>query len=171
MERTRRMKLTRRTALTFVCLTALPLPLRAGGCLPLLPGLSLCDTTDWRLDTIEGTTASLIHASGLAAKVTFLTGRSEDDLMWDGWQATHAPISARAEVLDVSFTEVIGLTGITTAYLPRHLSPPTVVVLSSAQGLGRSIRVTSQSYGTTFSDQHRRAVAALLAALQLDPTE
>jgi hypothetical protein len=116
-------------------------------------------------------TASLIHASGLKAQVTLMTDRSEEEMMWDGWQASHAPISARAEVLEVGMTEVVGLYAATTAYCPRHLKPATVIAMTSAQGNGLSLTVTSQSLGEIYSDQHRRAHAALLAALKLDPIE
>ncbi len=165
------MRLTRRSAFSLFCLAALPYPLQAAACTTLLPTLSLCDSLDWQLETTDGVTATLIHSGGLTASVTLQSGRSEEELMWDGWQAAHAPISARAEVLEVALDDVIGLSATTTAYLPRHLSPKAVIVLTAAQGKGHSLRVSSTAPGETFTDPHRQAHAALLAALILDRPE
>jgi hypothetical protein len=165
------MPLTRRATLSLACLALIPLPLRAEDCPPLLPGLSLCGTDGWRLTSVDGPTASLIHVSGITGSVTLLTGRTDEEMMWDGWQAAHAPISARAQVLEVALTESIGLSASTTAYLPRHLLPPAVIVLTSAQGNGLSLSVSTQAPGETYDDPHRQAHAALLSALRLDPLE
>lgn len=165
------MHLSRRAALTLACLALFPLPLRAAGCQPLVPGLTLCDATGWRLDGVEGATATLSHVTGPTASVTLLLNRTEEEQMWDGWMASHTPISARAKVLEVELTEILGLDATTTAYLPRDAKPAAVIALTSAQGDGRSLSVSTSAPGETFSDQHRQAHAGLLAALKLDPPE
>jgi hypothetical protein len=165
------MRLTRRSALSLFCLAALPYPLQAAACTSLVPMLTLCDVQDWRLETTDGVSATLVHSGGFAATVSLLSSRSEEELMWDRWQASHAPISARAEVLEVMLDEVIGLSATTTAYLPRHLSPKAIIVLTAAQGKAFSLRVSSTAPGETFTDQHRQAHAALLATLRLDRPE
>jgi hypothetical protein len=165
------MRLTRRSALSLICVAALPFPLQAAACTSLVPKLTLCDTQDWRLETTDGVTATLIHSGGVTASVSLLSDRSEEQMMWDSWQAAHAPISARADVLYAALDDVIKLSATTTAYLPRHMSPQAVIVLTAAQGNGLSLRVSSAAPGETFTDQHRQAHAALLAALRLDQPE
>jgi hypothetical protein len=165
------MTLTRRSTILLAGLTLLPTPMFAAVCEPIFPGLSLCDASGWRLADVSGTTASFTHDTGISATISMKTGLSDDELTWAGWQASHAPISARANVLEVGLSEIDGRFTSWSAYFPRHLSPPTVVVLASYQGSGTSINVSTRGPGETYADPHRQAHDSLIAAIRLDLPE
>ncbi|MGL4237773.1 hypothetical protein [Tabrizicola sp.] len=165
------MNLTRRAAFSFACLALLPVRLRAATCEPIFTALSLCEARGWRLASVSGNTAGLTHDTGISATITLETGLSEEDLGWARCQVSHAPISARADVLEGGPAEVDGRAAWTSIYLPRHTSPPGVVAMSSFQGDGTSLVIWTRGPGETYSDQHREAHDGLLAALQLDLAE
>jgi hypothetical protein len=165
------MRLTRRFLLSLASIAVLPASLHAVTCEPLLTGLLLCDADGWRLASVEGETVSLTHTSGIAAVITLRTGLTEDEMFGERWMVTHAPISARATVLEVGLASISERVASTSVYLPRHLSPPEVVALSAYRGTTTSLVVSTRGPGETYSDQHREAHDGLLAALQLDLPE
>lgn len=165
------MQLTRRATLSLACLAVFPARPDAATCTPVFPGLSLCDGWGWRIVSVTGASATLTSGLGFTATLTFRTGLNEDLLTSEGWMALHAPISARANVLAVGFFDIDGRIATTAAYLPRHLSPPAIVALTSWRRSGTSLSVWTQSPGESYSDLHRQTHEGLLAALQLDLPE
>ncbi|MBL9048866.1 MAG: hypothetical protein JNK19_01990 [Tabrizicola sp.] len=165
------MQITRRAALPIAFLSLLSAPTIAASCMSLLPGLAFCGQSGWELVAIDGDQVRMAHDGGLTAEIRLRRGLSAEDMQWESCMAAHAPISARAQVLSVQSPEISGRIASTTAYLPRHLSPAAVIALTSYQGDGLSLVVTTRGPGDTYSDPHQRAHAALLAALKLDPPE
>ncbi|MFM7336350.1 MAG: hypothetical protein ACKO1H_18415 [Tabrizicola sp.] len=163
--------LNRRSFCLALAFTAAPQVL-AAACTPLLPQLSLCDASGWRLDRIEDNIRYLSHDSGVTATVRLATGLSEDQIAGERWMISHAPISARAEVLATDLFQVGTQYGSTVAYLPRHADPAIVVVLSDIIGRDFALVITTQETGVnTYTDAHKTAHDRLLAALQLDLPE
>jgi hypothetical protein len=163
--------LNRRTLLLALSMAAAP-QLLAAACAPLLPHLSLCAPQGWTLDRVEGNIGFLTHAIGVTATIQLETGLGEDQIAGARWMISHAPISARAQVLATDFFEVGTQFGSTVAYLPRHADPAMVVGLSDIIGRDFTLVITTQETGvTTYTDAHKTAHDRLLAALQLDLPE
>ncbi|WP_309667114.1 hypothetical protein [Tabrizicola sp.] len=167
------MQINRRSTFSLALLAILPARVWAEDryCSPLVAGLSHCDAVGWTLDRSDAGVALMTHMSGITASVSLRTGLSDQDMMWENWQQSHAPISARAEVLVVDWTSIDGRNATSAAYLPRHSVPPAVVVLTGHVAAGVALRVTTQEIARSYTDLHRSVHADLLAALKLDLPE
>ncbi|NJM82623.1 MAG: hypothetical protein HC844_09060 [Tabrizicola sp.] len=161
------MRLTRRATL-LACLVLFPLRLGATVCEPVMPGLMLCDAQGWTLQSVEGGTAIFTSEEGITGTVTLKTGLDAEAEVWANWQQSHAPISARAVVLDTAFVEIDGRLAARSAWLPRHVDHPTVVAMTGQVGDGLALAVTTSASAETFDNTHRDAHERLCAALKLD---
>lgn len=141
-----------------------------GACPRLAEGLYLCTPKGWTLlPTLEGATASLISPHGIAADITFRNGLTQDQIDGARQMILHAPLSARALVLETGLFQIGNQVGATVAYLPRHSDPALVVGLSDVIGSDFTLVVTTRETGfETYSETHKSDHAALLAALRLD---
>jgi hypothetical protein len=163
--------LKRRTFCLALAFAAAP-QLLAAACTSLLPQLSLCDAAGWTLDRVEGNVSFLTHASGVTATIQLETGLDEDEVASARWMISHAPISARAQVLSTDVFQIGSQYGSTVTYLPRHSDPAMVVGLSDIIGRDFTLVITTHETGvTTYTEAHKTANDRLLSALQLDPSE
>ena len=163
--------LTRRASLVLLSLAVLPTALRAETCAELLPGLRLCDARGWVRGDLSDGMATLTHATGLTATISFQTGLDAEGETWANWQQSHAPISARAEILTTDLGQIDGRYASFAAWRPRHMPAPTIVAMTGYVGDGMALAVTTVAAAATFDDTHRDAHQRLCAALRLDLPE
>lgn len=163
--------LTRRTALGVLPLVLMPRALAAATCPAALPGLRLCDVWGWGRDPGADGVLRLTHASGIGATITLETGLDAEGETWARWQQAHAPISARAEVLETALAEVDGRIACRAAWVPRHAEPPVVVAVTGYVGEGLALAVTTLAQAESFDHPHRAAHESLVAGLRLDLPE
>ena len=161
---------TRRTAF-FLPLACVPSILFADTCPVALPGLRLCDVWGWqRVNAADGV-VTLTHATGITATITFQTGLDAEGETWANWQQSHAPISARADVLATDFAEIDGRIAARAAWRPRHVPAPTIVAMTSYVGDGMALAVTTVAAAETYAETHRKVHDDLCAALKLEGME
>jgi hypothetical protein len=161
--------LTRRAALALLPITLLPAVAWAETCPEALPGLRLCDVWGWARETAADGVITLTHATGITATITFKTGLDAEAEGWARWQQSHAPISARATVLESGFGEIDGRMASWGAWQPRYLDAPTLVVMTGYVGEGMALQVVTRALGDHYDDTHRAAHDGLCAAIRLDP--
>ena len=149
----------------------LPGRLRAETCDEVLPGLRLCDVWGWGRDTAADGVVTLTHATGITATIVLETGLDAEGETWANWQQSHAPISARANVLATDLVQIDGRFAARAAWRPRHVAAPTIVVMTGHVGSGLSLTVTTVALAETYTDTHREVHDDLCAAIRLDLPE
>jgi hypothetical protein len=164
-------KFTRRAALCLLPLALLPTTLHAETCAEALPGLRLCDVWGWARESAADGVVTLTNATGLTATITLKTGLDAEGETWANWQQSHAPISARADVLFSDLVEIDGRIAARAAWRPRHVQQPTIVVMTGYVGEGMALAVTTFATAETYDDRHREAHEHLCAAIRLEGTE
>lgn len=165
------LNLTRRAAFALLPLALMPRAVAAETCAKALPGLRLCDVWGWARETSADGVVTLTHATGITATITFETGLDGEGETWANWQQSHAPISARADVLASDLTEIDGRTAARAAWRPRHVPVSTIVVMTGFVGEGMALAVTTAAKTETYDDTHREAHERLCAAIRLEGTK
>lgn len=159
--------LTRRATLGLLPFALFPTALRADTCPEVLPGLRLCDVWGWGRDPVTDGMVTLTHASGIRATITLETGLDAEGETWARWQQSHAPISARANMLDTGLGEIDGRLVAWSAWQPRHVEVPTIVAMTGYVGEGLALTVTTGAEAATYDKIHRKAHESLCAAIRL----
>jgi hypothetical protein len=160
-------QLTRRAAFGLVPFALLATRLHAETCAEVLPGLKLCDVWGWGRGPVTDGVLTLTHATGIKATVMLTTGLDEEGEIWARWQQSHAPISARANVLETAFGEIDGRLTVWSAWQPRHVDVPTIVAMTGYVGEGLALAVTTWAEAETYDKIHREAHESLCAAIRL----
>jgi hypothetical protein len=160
--------LTRRAAMSLLPLALLPAPLWAETCPELLPGLRLCDAGGWTPGPVKNGVLTLTHVTGITGAIQLVTGLDTEEEDWARWQQSHAPMSARANILDDGYSEIDGRVVHWSAWRPRHVDVPTIVAMTGYVGEGFSLRVTTHAEAETYDTPHREAQESLRAAIKLD---
>lgn len=159
--------------LTLAVLSSALLPgrLRAETCDEVLPGLRFCDVWGWGRDAAADGVVTLTHATGITATIMLQTGLDAEGETWANWQQSHAPISARANVLATDLVQIDGRFAARAAWQPRHVAAPTIVVMTGHVGSGLALTVTTVALAETYTDTHREVHDDLCAAIRLDLPE
>ena len=163
--------ITRRKMLGLLPFALFPTRLKAEVCPEVLPGLRLCDVWGWGRDAAADGVVTLTHATGITATIVLETGLDAEGETWANWQQSHAPISARANVLATDLVEIDGRFAARAAWRPRHVAAPTIVVMTGHVGSGLALTVTTVALAETYTDTHREVHDDLCAAIRLDLPE